>query len=127
MGASAGKGPLQVASTARTNSRRGAVSATTAQMTASTTVGDSTVHAEKAVTMTVTPRRIRPARRPLSLCPAQLDNIVCTTLANIAPTLLRDVGVEVAAEKGVRRVRYVVSLTKPSPYFSNDIFTSIFS
>ena len=47
------------------------------------------------------------------LCPAQLESIVCTTLANIAPTLLRDIGVEVAAEKGVRRVRYVVSLTKP--------------
>ena len=118
MGASAGKEQLQVASGATTNPRGGAVSATTAQMTGSTTVGDSTVHAEKAVTMTVTPRRIRTARRPLSMCPAQRNSIVCTTLANIAPTLLRDIGVEVAAEKGVRRVRYVVSLTKRSTYFS---------
>ena len=125
MGASAGKEQLQVASGVTANPRRGVVCATTSQMTASTTLGDPTVHAEKAVTMTVTPRRIRTARRPLSLCPAQRGSIVCTTLAYIDPTLLRDIGVEVAAENGVGRVRYVVSLTKPSAHFHVSL-TSIF-
>ena len=57
--------------------------------------------------------------------PRPAGSIVCTTLAYIDPTLLRDIGVEVAAENGVGRVRYVVSLTKPSANFPVSL-TSIF-
>ena len=77
-GASARQGPLQVASAATINPLRGAVSVMTVEITASTTVGGSTVTARKirslqAVVMTVAPRRARPASRSPSLYPVQLD------------------------------------------------------